>query len=166
MKAGADPDPRIVPFRGAYLRLSAEKAELVRGLIYPVPDPRAPIPRRSPQPPHRRSRLAPARAPCSRPPASPARSPGRAHGGWRGAGGARACESSLMPRAAAASPARPRTTSPSSSPATSAAGTRHPGPGTRRTAASWTTSSSRNESALHVRKRRRPRPPHRSPSPG
>jgi (S)-2-hydroxyglutarate dehydrogenase len=37
--AGADPDPRIVPFRGAYLKLRPEKADLVRGLIYPVPDP-------------------------------------------------------------------------------------------------------------------------------
>ena len=41
--AGADPDPRIVPFRGAYLRLRPEKADLVRGLIYPVPDPALPF---------------------------------------------------------------------------------------------------------------------------
>ena len=41
--AGADPDPRIVPFRGSYLRLRAEKAHLVRGLVYPVPDPRLPF---------------------------------------------------------------------------------------------------------------------------
>ena len=41
--AGADPDPRIVPFRGAYLRLRPQKAHLVRGLIYPVPDPRMPF---------------------------------------------------------------------------------------------------------------------------
>jgi 2-hydroxyglutarate dehydrogenase len=41
--AGADPDPRIVPFRGAYRRLRPEKAHLVRGLIYPVPDPRLPF---------------------------------------------------------------------------------------------------------------------------
>lgn len=40
---GADPDPRIVPFRGAYLRLRGERADLVRGLIYPVPDPRLPF---------------------------------------------------------------------------------------------------------------------------
>ena len=71
VKAGADPDPRIVPFRGAYLRLRPEKAELVRGLIYPVPDPRAPVPRRSPEPAHRRSTSRSVRAPCSRPRASP-----------------------------------------------------------------------------------------------
>ena len=41
--AGADPDPRIVPFRGAYLRLRPERAALVRGLIYPVPDPNLPF---------------------------------------------------------------------------------------------------------------------------
>lgn len=41
--AGADADPRIVPFRGAYLQLRAERQALVRGLIYPVPDPRLPF---------------------------------------------------------------------------------------------------------------------------
>ncbi len=41
--AGADPDPRIVPFRGAYLRLRAERRDLVRSLIYPVPDPSLPF---------------------------------------------------------------------------------------------------------------------------
>jgi (S)-2-hydroxyglutarate dehydrogenase len=41
--AGADPDPRIVPFRGAYLRLRPDRAALVRGLIYPVPDPALPF---------------------------------------------------------------------------------------------------------------------------
>ena len=41
--AGAPDDPRIVPFRGAYLRLRPERRELVRGLIYPVPDPRLPF---------------------------------------------------------------------------------------------------------------------------
>jgi 2-hydroxyglutarate dehydrogenase len=40
---GADPDPRIVPFRGAYLRLKPEHEQLVRSLIYPVPDPRLPF---------------------------------------------------------------------------------------------------------------------------
>ena len=41
--AGADPEPRIVPFRGAYLRLRPERAELVRTNIYPVPDPELPF---------------------------------------------------------------------------------------------------------------------------
>jgi len=41
--AGADPDPRIVPFRGAYLRLKPARRELVRALIYPVPDPALPF---------------------------------------------------------------------------------------------------------------------------
>ncbi len=43
VKAGADPDPRIVPFRGAYLRLRADRRHLVRSLIYPVPDPSLPF---------------------------------------------------------------------------------------------------------------------------
>lgn len=43
VKAGADPDPRIVPFRGAYLRLRPERSHLVRSLIYPVPDPSLPF---------------------------------------------------------------------------------------------------------------------------
>jgi L-2-hydroxyglutarate oxidase LhgO len=34
---------RIVPFRGDYYTLSAEAGSLVRGLIYPVPDPRFPF---------------------------------------------------------------------------------------------------------------------------
>lgn len=41
--AGAPADPRIVPFRGAYLRLRPEARSLVRGLIYPVPDPGLPF---------------------------------------------------------------------------------------------------------------------------
>jgi L-2-hydroxyglutarate oxidase len=41
--AGADPDPQIVPFRGAYLRLVPARRELVRALIYPVPDQRLPF---------------------------------------------------------------------------------------------------------------------------
>jgi L-2-hydroxyglutarate oxidase len=41
--AGADPDPRIVPFRGTYLRLVPERRHLVRSLIYPVPDPSLPF---------------------------------------------------------------------------------------------------------------------------
>jgi 2-hydroxyglutarate dehydrogenase len=41
--AGADPDPRIVPFRGGYLKLRPDRRRLVRALIYPVPDPGLPF---------------------------------------------------------------------------------------------------------------------------
>lgn len=41
--AGASPDPRIVPFRGAFLRVTGEQAGLVRSMIYPVPDPSLPF---------------------------------------------------------------------------------------------------------------------------
>jgi L-2-hydroxyglutarate oxidase len=41
--AGASPDPRIVPFRGAYLRLTAGQPLVVRGMVYPVPDPELPF---------------------------------------------------------------------------------------------------------------------------
>ena len=41
--AGGSPEPRIVPFRGGYLRLREERRELVRSLIYPVPDPSLPF---------------------------------------------------------------------------------------------------------------------------
>jgi 2-hydroxyglutarate dehydrogenase len=40
---GGEPDPRIVPFRGAWLRVRPERRELVRGMVYPVPDPRLPF---------------------------------------------------------------------------------------------------------------------------
>lgn len=42
-RAGMDPGPVIVPFRGAYLRLSPLHAQRVRSLVYPVPDPRYPF---------------------------------------------------------------------------------------------------------------------------
>ena len=38
-----DPSPRIVPFRGEYMEVIESKRDLVRGLIYPVPDPRYPF---------------------------------------------------------------------------------------------------------------------------
>ena len=41
--AGDTADPRIVPFRGDYFRLAPAKAALIRGLIYPVPDPDLPF---------------------------------------------------------------------------------------------------------------------------
>lgn len=41
--AGLDPGVRIIPFRGEYYRLTDESADLVRTLIYPVPDPRFPF---------------------------------------------------------------------------------------------------------------------------
>jgi 2-hydroxyglutarate dehydrogenase len=43
VKAGASPDPRIVPFRGGYLYLKPGKRDLVKSLIYPVPDPSLPF---------------------------------------------------------------------------------------------------------------------------
>ncbi|GAA5072993.1 L-2-hydroxyglutarate oxidase LhgO [Thermocatellispora tengchongensis] len=41
--AGRDGEVRIVPFRGEYLSLVGGAKDLVRGLIYPVPDPRYPF---------------------------------------------------------------------------------------------------------------------------
>jgi L-2-hydroxyglutarate oxidase LhgO len=40
---GGDRDPKIVPFRGDYLVLKPEKRYLVKGNIYPVPDPSFPF---------------------------------------------------------------------------------------------------------------------------
>jgi len=42
-RTGDDADPRIVPFRGDYYTLTDDARALVRGLIYPVPDPRFPF---------------------------------------------------------------------------------------------------------------------------
>ncbi|WP_017583920.1 L-2-hydroxyglutarate oxidase [Nocardiopsis valliformis] len=41
--AGGAADPRVVPFRGRYHELVPERRDLVRGLLYPVPDPRYPF---------------------------------------------------------------------------------------------------------------------------
>jgi L-2-hydroxyglutarate oxidase LhgO len=41
--AGDGADPTIVPFRGEYYRLTGERSGLVRGLVYPVPDPAYPF---------------------------------------------------------------------------------------------------------------------------
>jgi L-2-hydroxyglutarate oxidase LhgO len=43
MLAGDGPHPSIVPFRGEYHRLVPSAEHLVRGLVYPVPDPRYPF---------------------------------------------------------------------------------------------------------------------------
>lgn len=42
-RAGAPAEPRIVPFRGAYLMLSETPEPIVRGMVYPVPDPTLPF---------------------------------------------------------------------------------------------------------------------------
>jgi (S)-2-hydroxyglutarate dehydrogenase len=41
--AGDTAEPRIVPFRGEYYSLGPKAAHLVRGLLYPVPDPAYPF---------------------------------------------------------------------------------------------------------------------------
>jgi L-2-hydroxyglutarate oxidase len=40
---GAASDPEIIPFRGEYYQIAPEHADLIRGLVYPVPDPRYPF---------------------------------------------------------------------------------------------------------------------------
>jgi L-2-hydroxyglutarate oxidase len=41
--AGDEVEPVIVPFRGEYFQLVASKNDLIRGLIYPLPDPNYPF---------------------------------------------------------------------------------------------------------------------------
>ena len=40
---GAPPDPEIIPFRGEYYEIAQGSTDLIRGLVYPVPDPRYPF---------------------------------------------------------------------------------------------------------------------------
>lgn len=42
-RSGIIPDVRIIPFRGEYYLLRRDRQSLVRGLIYPVPDPQFPF---------------------------------------------------------------------------------------------------------------------------
>jgi len=41
--AGQRPSAKIIPFRGEYYRIKKERQQLVRNLIYPVPDPKFPF---------------------------------------------------------------------------------------------------------------------------
>ncbi|MBK8293334.1 MAG: L-2-hydroxyglutarate oxidase [Solirubrobacterales bacterium] len=41
--SGGNPDPRIVPIRGGYLKVRSGREDMVRGNLYPVPDPDLPF---------------------------------------------------------------------------------------------------------------------------
>ncbi len=41
--AGGDPEPHIVPIRGSYLKVRPEREAMVRGNLYPVPEPELPF---------------------------------------------------------------------------------------------------------------------------
>jgi L-2-hydroxyglutarate oxidase LhgO len=43
VSSGAPPDPRIIPFRGAYLTLNKSSTPIVKGLVYPVANPELPF---------------------------------------------------------------------------------------------------------------------------
>jgi (S)-2-hydroxyglutarate dehydrogenase len=43
ISAGDEEDPQIVPFRGEYFELVADRRDLVRALVYPVPKPNLPF---------------------------------------------------------------------------------------------------------------------------
>lgn len=43
MMTGIEPGVRIIPFRGEYYHLNAEAASLIRGCLYPVPNPAMPF---------------------------------------------------------------------------------------------------------------------------
>lgn len=40
---GASPSPKILPFRGEYWMMATDRRDLIKGMIYPVPDPRFPF---------------------------------------------------------------------------------------------------------------------------
>lgn len=43
VKSNCSKDPQIIPFRGEYLNLNPKKTHMIKGNIYPVPDPRFPF---------------------------------------------------------------------------------------------------------------------------